>query len=178
MGGLVAVEMARLLETRGREVALVVVVDTPLAGTGGDTERQLASYLREMLGDEAVDALDGVLTAAIARAEREGIGAAIEQLLAEAGDAAAGQAGLARVFAANVTAMQAYRAAPYGGRVCLFVPDDPSGDDGFADPSDDWARVAAGLEVERVPGTHYSLLREPHVTELATRLRSRLAAVA
>ena len=43
------------------------------------------------------------------------------------------------------------------------------------DPTLGWGEIAAGgVEVQRVPGDHYSMLREPHVNALAGELRARL----
>jgi thioesterase domain-containing protein len=40
-----------------------------------------------------------------------------------------------------------------------------------------WRKLAAGFEVHIVPGTHTSMREEPHVAELAAKLRSCLEAL-
>ena len=44
------------------------------------------------------------------------------------------------------------------------------------DYTEGWSALAAGgLELHRVPGTHFTMMREPHVAQLAEQLRSFLA---
>jgi len=44
------------------------------------------------------------------------------------------------------------------------------------DYTEGWSALAAGgLELHRVPGTHFTMMREPHVAQLAEQLRSCLA---
>jgi thioesterase domain-containing protein len=78
------------------------------------------------------------------------------------------------IFKANVLAMDSYvpRSAPV--QAMLFKALDSSGaearDDGMG-----WKELAqGGVEVHHVPGSHYSLLREPNTQFIASRLRERL----
>jgi thioesterase domain-containing protein len=73
-----------------------------------------------------------------------------------------------RVFAANVQAMRRWRPGTYSGQVTLFAAADhgsPSGD-----PAAGWREVAAHVVLRRVPGSHHTMLREPHVDILAREL--------
>jgi thioesterase domain-containing protein len=44
-----------------------------------------------------------------------------------------------------------------------------------ADPLLVWRRVAPGIEVEEIPGSHYTLIREPAAERVAAALLRRLA---
>jgi len=40
------------------------------------------------------------------------------------------------------------------------------------DPTFGWGRIASAVEVHHVPGNHFSLMRQPHLTVLAEKLRA------
>ena len=61
--------------------------------------------------------------------------------------------------------LRATRHSPANGRIGMGV------DDAFADPALGWRRhVASAPRVHRVDAHHYSILRDPAVTEVAARL--------
>jgi thioesterase domain-containing protein len=77
-----------------------------------------------------------------------------------------------RVLLANVEARKGYRLHPYPGRVILLRASERSGG-ARQDPMLGWGELAAGgVEVHTVPGTHYTMLREPLVQVLAQRLKA------
>ena len=62
-----------------------------------------------------------------------------------------------------------YVVCPYPGRITLIRPTDAP----FAVPSPPdrgWGRWASDVEVHLVPGQHHSMVKEPHVRELARTL--------
>ena len=78
---------------------------------------------------------------------------------------------LKKVWLANEKARNRYKAKPYGGKITLFWSDE-SEDEGKQDRVAMWAELAkGGADVVRVPGTHLSLLQEPHVKVLAEKLK-------
>ncbi|MCG8458573.1 MAG: amino acid adenylation domain-containing protein [Holophagales bacterium] len=84
---------------------------------------------------------------------------------------------LYRVFAANLRAVIAYAPEPYTGPLTLLrtaerLPEQRQAD--LAGPDLGWRRFAGGTLVETVPGSHFSVMREPHVDELATRIAALL----
>jgi amino acid adenylation domain-containing protein len=83
-------------------------------------------------------------------------------------------AGLRAVVNAHLQALRSYRPQPLACPVALFLAGDrPSGEE--IDGAGLWRPLAqGGLEVETVPGDHFSLLREPGVETLAARLRQTL----
>jgi thioesterase domain-containing protein len=78
------------------------------------------------------------------------------------------------VFRSNLAALHAYPAKPYGGAVLLLraAERDPSETDTAG-----WERIAGGgVELREVPGSHFTLVREPHAAALAAALEGRPAA--
>ena len=72
---------------------------------------------------------------------------------------------LQRVFEQNLRATWSYVPAPYEGRITLFEASESSS------RTQGTVRFAASeVELYELEGDHYSLLRSPHVEELAARL--------
>ena len=79
-----------------------------------------------------------------------------------------------RVFRANWKAAKAYEPRYYSGCATLFLAEER---DAFAAQRrpDRWqALVGGGMEVETVPGNHFTVVEEPQATVLASRVRTRL----
>jgi len=68
-------------------------------------------------------------------------------------------------------AAKEYVTKPYPGKVTLFIASEQSlGED--LDPQLLWGKVAlGGVDVVKIPGNHVTLIEEPHVQELAAKLR-------
>lgn len=84
------------------------------------------------------------------------------------------------LFKSRIEVMRSYRPEVHCGRITLFraSEEDPEEPVGPTDPSLGWEVFASGgVDVHFVPGSHASIGAEPHVTELAARLASCLAAV-
>ena len=63
---------------------------------------------------------------------------------------------------------------PYPGRVTLFRVQALSLWRSW-DPELGWGRIAeAGVEVKRIPGAHFDILEQPHVSGLAAELKASL----
>jgi thioesterase domain-containing protein len=68
----------------------------------------------------------------------------------------------------NGRALRRYHPEPYAGRLTIFSAEARSAPDLLAA----WSTLApAGVELHRVAGDHYTMLRPPHVAALADRLR-------
>ncbi|HEV8580122.1 MAG TPA: amino acid adenylation domain-containing protein [Thermoanaerobaculia bacterium] len=182
LGGLVAYEMARQLQARGGAVALLAVVDTvprlPQPGEREAEEEQddtrwlmdIADYI-EALADKRLGLSYGELrtldpeerlrrfTERLAAAELLPPGGTVEHLRR-----------LLRVFRANVRAARSYDPAPYPGRITLLRASDQAVN---GDPTLGWSALSGeSVKVHSMAGTHLTLLAEPHVQELAARLRA------
>jgi len=76
------------------------------------------------------------------------------------------------VFRANLRAMERYTVQPYEGHLLLFR----AAEGAVADGDLGWGeRAARGVELQLLPGNHFSLLREPQVRRIAAELGRRLA---
>ncbi|MEV5430227.1 amino acid adenylation domain-containing protein [Streptomyces sp. NPDC052701] len=140
MGGLVAFEMARLLEQRGERAGMLFLVE---------------SYLSEHLPESDEDG-DG----AEAGAGRPGAGAtAAERLDLDL---------RLRANRTHLRAARAYRPSAYTGPVCLVQADRQDPDFRRA-AARSWSRVCAPAQLTRhvLEGDHLTLFTPPHVTELA-----------
>jgi thioesterase domain-containing protein/acyl carrier protein len=176
MGALVALEMARQLRAAGEAVGLVALIDPTTPGDETDREADEAALVLEFARDLA--GLRGLTASSADLAGSD----PLDRLLALA--RAEGQVppdvGLAdlrrhfEVFRRNLKAAAAYRPVAWPGPLALVVADrSPAAE---AARLAAWRHLAAGsVEVHRLPGDHYSLLRPPDVGPLAALLRSLLA---
>jgi amino acid adenylation domain-containing protein len=147
LGAAVAFEMARQLAEGGRPAERLLLLDPPATdgGRGGPPDPEVV----EALFARDLERLTGQTTA--------GEGASRE---------------LFALFRDNFLALRGYTPSAYAGRAVVFRT---AGRGEEVDPLPGWHRlVADGLEVEDVPGDHWSLLREPHVETLAERVAARL----
>jgi amino acid adenylation domain-containing protein len=184
-GALVAYEMARRLAAGGEEVELLLV--DPTAPSGGpargepDEARSLELLARDLAALAGVE-LD-LPAAAIAEAVRAaGPDGALDRVLEAASAAGAlppevrsGDAlRLAGVYRANARAAARYRPAPMdrgGATAVAIVAEESTAAAGLGR----WRELLpGGLAVERVPGDHYSIFREPNVGALARAFERRL----
>ena len=176
-GGLTALEMARALQAEGEDVALLVLLDTPLP------ERPLLSR-----ADRALIKLHEL--------RRKGPGYLLEWWRArrawqdelrtrESLGTAAPEAGFHNraIEAAFRNALPKMQLAPYPGRTALFRPPldlrwNVTGGRWVSEakeyvlPDNDWSRWMAALSVHEVPGDHDSMVLEPNVRVLAAELRA------
>ena len=175
MGGSIAVEMARQLQARGEQVELLALIDSydlSKSLARPPVEQQEASRLGAMFYRDLLKAAGQEMPVpeeALARMGSEELSGALE----EASKAAAAVLGagvqplraLQRVFEQNLRAVGSYVPRPYEGRITLFEASESSS------RTQGTVRFAASeVELYELEGDHYSLLRSPHVEELAARL--------
>ncbi len=183
-GGLAAFEMALQLRAAGEAVALVAILDgdaglragapASLLAAGDDLAPLLLDMARYAAGIWGKDL--GLQAGELAGRDPE-----LQLLLFVARARAAGlvhQAGsleqvrrLVAVFRANVAAYRAYRPRPYDGNLVLVRA--ATSVTGELDLG--WERLAAAVSRLQAPGTHVTLLAEPHVATLAGLLQSAIA---
>ena len=178
-GGISAYEMAQQLRAAGEQVALVVLLDTPLA------ERPRAVALRDKL------------TIHRQRLLRHGLGYPAEwlrnrihwELANRRNDDDSSSAPYefrSRIIEkAFNEALTRYEMKPYDSPLVLFRPKLAvahllaggrivNEDRQFLYPDNGWTRYAEAVEVHEVPGNHDSMVLEPNVRVLASRLREAL----
>ncbi|WP_449341917.1 acyltransferase domain-containing protein [Streptomyces aurantiogriseus] len=185
-GGFVAQETARQLTAAGRDVELVVLIDSvrPLPRSGRTPADRIRAHFSgfarhvadtygvrlELPYDELVamdddgDRIDTVLRA-----------------LREAADVPPAALEHQRASYLDLRIGEAHRPGPYDGRVVLYRATEPAPHT-VRDPAyerDDealgWDEVCPHLTVVPVAGHHLSLLDPPYVDEIAARLRRELA---
>jgi len=180
MGGVVAYEMARQLQTLGEKVEVLALIDSisPTRWAGepepGETgmvalfAADLARLQGMAIPDvdlSSVDA-DGALALLLDLGRRAGL---LPPSL-EPGELRH----LFGRFRANRRALAAYAPLPYAGQVHLFRAAGRVSRQEEEDPTLGWGElVNGGLSVADLPGDHYSILGE-EVEALAARLRALL----
>ena len=108
------------------------------------------------------------LSRAVRRKTREAVWRKAWQLELEIGPLAAAK----HPKAANYRARMRYVPSASPGRVDLFRCTETAASE-EADPHNGWSDlVEGGIEVHRVPGTHTSMYREPHVWSVVEKLRA------
>jgi amino acid adenylation domain-containing protein len=159
-GGVLAYEVARRLEERGRAVVLVALIDAVCHRDArpADWLRAAPRFLRSLPFWLTDDLLRRSGPCGRARRGRAGSG---EQR---------------RLEELHVAAWRRYRPGPWAGRIALFRARARALRP--LDPTAEWRRLAgAGVEIHAVPGHHTSLLDEPHVSALGRELRAVLERV-
>ncbi|MFN3432263.1 MAG: alpha/beta fold hydrolase, partial [Candidatus Sericytochromatia bacterium] len=160
-GGLIAFEMARQLQARGREVAALVLIDSHLLeGRAFDLDEAalLAMFERDVLAAAG-------LSAEPAAASSPSLAERLARWLPEVSERQLERH--VAVFKAHARAAAAYEAAPFAGRLVYLQAEDGP-DDALAP----WMRLADGLSAQRMPGDHYGMMAAPHVATLAAALRA------
>jgi acyl-coenzyme A synthetase/AMP-(fatty) acid ligase/thioesterase domain-containing protein/acyl carrier protein len=175
LGGVVAFEMARQLQSQEQEVAMLALLDAPAPQFDRPPENEIAlivSFALECglpLFNLAKDAhrlllldheqqLDYVLQEVV---QRSGVlpGHGIEELRRSA-----------RVFITNYRAAEKYRPTRLSCNACLFHAEGSSAESQHAG----WSRWIEPISEYDVPGDHKGMLRPPHVVVLAQVLGQQL----
>jgi thioesterase domain-containing protein/acyl carrier protein len=174
-GGITAYEMAQQLRAAGEEVALIVMLDTPLP-----QRRPLSRRDRLMIQWQEIKA-GGPLYPLRWAARRIAWEIAKRRPKAQA-ETDTHQFHDSAIEAAFYRAIAKYHVRPWPGALHLFRP--PlvgkwlvskgrwvSSERAYVLPDNDWAGFAPKVQVTEVPGTHDSMVLEPNVRVLAARLR-------
>ncbi|RKG96951.1 amino acid adenylation domain-containing protein, partial [Corallococcus carmarthensis] len=182
LGGVIAYEMAYQLREAGEAVELVAMIDSYVPETVPDTEPNLdrtlavGLFAQDLMGVSLAD-LD-VDTAELATQEPDAALATVLEASARTGALPPGvdavnATALFQVFEANLEAARRYHPPAMDQRVLRIQADDPADDTGTGDGG--WtALVGDRLESHRLPGNHYTLLREPVVQAVAELLAKAL----
>ncbi len=174
LGGYVAFEVAQQLTARGRQVAVVALLDSP--GPGGRTSvtrgERLAIHLRKLrTGRHRYVAMLARRHVETVRQRIDGYRIRLHGIL---GHETPDELWQHRFVLANIAAADRYQARPYPGRLTVFHAAGEEFDAVEAVRAGlGWDIVAAGgLDVVEVPGEHVSMLEDPHVAALADALRA------
>jgi acyl-CoA synthetase (AMP-forming)/AMP-acid ligase II/thioesterase domain-containing protein len=204
IGGLVAFEMARQLESHGRHVVFLALFDTYFWNTeprraGKPLLRRIAEYHVDHLvrlgpcdmgrltyGRRMLSSLGEVAAATAAR-----IGAVVAPTVSRSLNppvppSRVAEAPPSTLQESLVRASRAYAPQPYGGRMTLFLARQRETFEGSTGWILDRLRfdhripeglATGGIEIHKVPGNHFTMLHSaPHVAEAARILRACLDA--
>ncbi|MET0395341.1 MAG: amino acid adenylation domain-containing protein, partial [Longimicrobiaceae bacterium] len=179
MGGVIAFEMARQLEAAGEEVESLVLIDSQVPWLNDPDQSMPGNEIRvvQLFAQDLGFPVDRLPTAD-PEAQGEGEVAYLRLMLdtARAAGLLPKDLELARIqqlygiFRINLQAMFAYRPEGYGGDVTLLraAGKNKLMNRLFGKKAYGWEQVVRGeLEVRTVPGTHYTMMRTPHVEKLA-----------
>ncbi|WP_343503046.1 type I polyketide synthase [Alloyangia pacifica] len=177
-GGITAYEIARQLESLGEEVALCVLLDTPLP-----TRRPLGRADRLRIQWQEARAKGPLYPLVWARNR-------LRWEIAKRRASEATHAGHAfhnaEIEAAFLQAVAQYRVRPWDGKLVLYRP--PlvgkwqvgggrmvNSERAYVLADNDWGQYVPGVEVHEVPGDHDSMVLEPNVRVLAAQMRQAIA---
>lgn len=166
-GGSVAYEMARQLQSAGREVASLVLLDSYAPTLLEQEDTTLSSFAADLAGQFGVTLLTEEL-AELSRCDEETALRNLHQSVATE----LGLEQLTRlysVFKSNLTALHAY--TPQGVAqvpTTLFLSERSAGHP--LAPTLGWGELVQQVEVHKVAGDHFTMLQRPHVATLAESL--------
>jgi len=176
-GGVVAFEMACQLQTRGREVAMLTLLDSMVPAPDAPLEDlDEAGLLRLFLREQAGLAPAGGATWLDERPPAAEQAAEVSWLLARAHATGLLKTELRPeqvqrlldVNRANRRALAGYRPRPYAGRITVFRSTSAA-----AEPAGIWEALSGQpVEAYEVAADHYGMLKPPAVAALAQRLGS------
>ncbi|HUU36357.1 MAG TPA: thioesterase domain-containing protein, partial [Vicinamibacterales bacterium] len=187
-GGTVAFEMAQQLRAQGHEVSLLAVLDNAPYNTGYEPRRTVGAVLRQLrnipawvrddIARSSPSALAARIRQKVVALRRKGV-ARLRQVEDEASirDVVAfPQSGdrWETFVAAHYRALLAYVPKPYDGRVTVFkATTHPLLR--LHDADQMWRMLTTDVDVHMVTGTHFSIVKEPHVRVLGAGLRAAVA---
>jgi thioesterase domain-containing protein len=179
-GGLTAFEMARQLLAAGEEVAMLVLLDTPLPKKQKFTLPEQLSLYWQRARQGGMKKLWG----RVAKLQQKIFGSPAPTAAADIG---AAQFHSQRIGAAFLRAADRYRMQSTPVAVSLYRPKLPvryrlSGgrmlnvDCEYLWPDNGWTPFVSSIKVNEVPGDHDSMVLEPNVRVLVTLLKKAVAA--
>ncbi len=179
-GGLTAYEMAHQLEAEGETVSLLVMLDTPLpmrpVPSKADKALIKLHEIRRKGPKYLVEWARNRIAWELGKKDRAQIAQADDNQFHDAA-----------IEAAFYAALPKFDLRPWDGNVTLFRPPLDrcykvsggqwiSAAKEYVYPDNDWGRWLSGLEVIEVPGDHDSMVLEPNVRVLATKMKAAIVA--
>jgi thioesterase domain-containing protein len=182
LGGLVALEMARLLRARGADVEFLGLLDTavpepywPTSERIGYFMKRLKVHARAMRGRGAIGSVvyaSGHVRTFLGRLRRMALGAGEGSLAASPYRLEGLPPALEQVRNANIDAFNSYKLTYYDGAVTLF--NSAEGDPLCCNPLNVWPRWIRHLKTHQVPGSHETMLRGRYAPVLAAAISQAL----
>jgi thioesterase domain-containing protein len=171
-GGVVAYDMAQRLSRDGRDVALLVLLDTFRADVK-PLQTSPREHLTRLL-DEGPAYLQRRVAARVWREVEEITGKLRMRFYASHGQPLPFDLREFQMTRAFLEASATYRAEPYGGRVILYRASEVDAAFKHVGETLGWDELTPKLEVVQVPGDHDSLVYEPYVNVMTNHLANAL----
>ncbi len=179
-GGITAYEMAQQLEAAGEEVAVVILLDTPLP-----QRRPLSRRDRALIQWQELKRQGPLYP--VKWAARRVKWEIAKRRAQDHTETSEHQFHDHEIEAAFYRAIARYQVRPWTGTLHLFRPPQSgkwqvsngqwvSDERAYVLPDNDWSGFAPNLSVTEVPGTHDSMVLEPNVRVLAARMRRAIEA--
>ncbi|HEU5378228.1 MAG TPA: amino acid adenylation domain-containing protein [Ktedonobacteraceae bacterium] len=181
MGGVIAFEMARQLQEAGQEIAHLILLDSYVPDSSGHEDSpqgeiiQFIEDIANLLGiEEELSSLQLELLAPDRQMER--FLDLVHQLhLWPENTGLSSLQDRLRVFQANGQALRTYKPRAYPGHLHLIRASEQM-TEGEQDRTLGWSELAqGGIDLQILPGTHYTLMKKPDVQVLAEQLRAYLS---
>jgi myxalamid-type polyketide synthase MxaB len=189
-GGIFAFALAEALEQGGEEVALVALFDTPLPSICDDIDVEddarflcnLITYANRFSGANVDLSYEELTKLEPEKRFGAALGLARQRGIVPAETPESFIRRLVGVGKANVVAIQGYEPQPLNTRALMFVPRvkgglaDVSGKQVSAQVDNGWSvEIGQALEVQEVPGDHFTMMLRDSAAVLAVELFQRLS---
>ncbi|WP_318841933.1 polyketide synthase Pks13 [Rhodococcus sp. Z13] len=187
LGGVLAYAVARLLREEGKDVRLVGLIDTVMAGekvedTPDEIRKRWQRYSAFAKKTYGIDAPLPYDLLAEAGSDEEQIGILMGLLELSGAQIPGGIIEHQRTSWLDNRAIQTAELLPYDGKVVLYMADKYHDDAidlepafGTRQPDGGWGEVVADLEVVHVGGDHLQIVDEPYISKVGEDLSRKLA---
>jgi len=189
LGGVLAYAVARLLRERGKDVRVVGLIDTVMAGekvenTPDEIRKRWQRYARFAKKTYGIDAPLPFDLLAEAESDEDQIGILMGLLEMSGVEIPGGIIEHQRTSWLDNRAIQTAELEPYDGDVVLYMADRYHDDAidlepafGTRQPDGGWGDVVANLEIVSVGGDHLQIVDEPYIAKVGADLTRKLAAI-
>ncbi|MFD4293690.1 polyketide synthase Pks13 [Rhodococcus sp. NPDC058532] len=189
LGGALSYAVAKLLREQGKDVRVVGLIDTVMAGeevedTPDEIRKRWQRYAAFAKKTYNVDAPLPYDKLAAAESDEEQIEILMNLLKVSGAKIPGGIIEHQRTSWLDNRALQTVRPDRYDGHVVLYMADKYHDDAialepafGTRTPDGGWAKVAEDLEVVYVGGDHVQIVDEPYIAKVGADLTERLAAI-
>jgi thioesterase domain-containing protein len=164
VGGVVVFEMAQRLLADGEEVCLLAILDSGVLYS--------CALMTSLFAKGGLGVLDLLRQPSAEQLAGFRLRSAAARLIPDDADDKLATR-IFHLFVGNMRAVVNYRPEHYPGRIDLFEASEPIVPQRFS-PRREWSRLCDQLRVHDVPGSHLTMVHEPHVARLADLLRSHL----
>jgi thioesterase domain-containing protein/acyl carrier protein len=174
-GGAVAFEMARQLHEQGEEIGILIILDSCRPGYGWRSPflKRIFLHLKKIVKQGPMYLWETMMRWSYWKKSR--LENRYKRYLEVALDLPETDKHL-EIIDTNTQAISQYIYPAYPGRAILLRTEDQNRDEAIGtqyEPQFGWGEiVAGGLDIHYIPGSHLSLLREPHVKVLAETLKN------